>query len=80
MKNEKSRKALNNGMKRIFMQMFRKTGWIVCIVLVVLCSCNSSKHKYKKRRKPAPCDCPKFNDAPQKDFIYPQTKNVYAYI
>jgi len=54
-------------MKWIFMLMVCKTGWMVCVFLMVLCSCNSPKQTYKKRHKPAPCDCPKFNYVPQND-------------
>ena len=56
-------KIIHRKMTRIF----RKTGVIVCILLLVLCSCNSSKHASKKRRKIAPCDCPRFNYVPQAD-------------
>jgi len=68
MKNKKWRKAQKTSMKWMLMRIFRKTGWIVCVTLMVLCSCTSSKHTYKKRRKPAPCDCPKFNYVPQNNF------------
>ena len=55
-------------------QNVRKTGWIVCVLMVLLCSCSSSKNTYKKRNKPAPCNCPKFNYVPQND------KGTYANI
>jgi hypothetical protein len=70
MKNNKRRKAQKTSDTWMFMRIFRKTGWIVCVGLMLLCSCSSSKNPYKKRRKPAPCDCPKFNHAPQNDSDY----------
>ena len=70
MKNKKSCRTPKSVSKWKIMRIFRKTGWMLCLVFIMLCSCSSSKHPYKKRYKMAPCDCPKFNYVPKNENIF----------